>query len=89
MMVTILDQKGPSLRITSWGSIHINLRMVGDGYYRHSTLREYLNRKVSGTYNLKKQRIRFKHAYLVDMVNETSEMFGISQYSIFINRLYF
>ena len=84
------DNKGKfrvtSIKVQSWGSVYINLRLL-KGRYFNRDLREYLTSQDT-EYKNKKERDQFKYYNLKMLIHNKLKLLGYGSHSIFIKRLY-
>jgi hypothetical protein len=81
--------KVTSLQLKSWGSIYINLSIVGDGRFYDRTLKEDLRSHYDTTYEQQKKSNRFKWDTARTILHQEIKLLGISKQKIFIKRLTF
>ena len=77
--------KVTSLKINSWGSIYVNLRLVDGEYYNKPLIYEFTKQKTQ--YRNNQVKGQWKWDNLTDLVYNQLKLMGIPGGKIFIKRL--
>ena len=81
--------KVTSLQLKSWGSIYVNISIVGEGRHYDRTLREEFLSVYDTVYEQNKKKNQFKWGIIRSRVHQELKLLGISKQKIFIKRLTF
>jgi len=81
--------KVTSLQVKTWGSIYINISIVGDGRFYDRTLDEELRSHYDTLYEQNKKKNQFKWSIARNILHHEIKLLGISKQKIFIKRLTF
>ncbi len=77
--------KVTSVKINSWGSIYVNIRVLDGEYYNKPLSYEFINQKTE--YKNKQVKERWKWTQLTSLVYQELKLMGIPGGKIFIKRL--
>tara|TARA_R100000900_G_scaffold70419_1_gene55879 strand:- start:154 stop:549 length:396 start_codon:yes stop_codon:yes gene_type:complete len=77
--------KVTSVKVNSWGSIYINLRLIDGEYYNKPLIYEFTQQKTE--YKNKQEKDRWKWHTLSGVVYDQVKLMGIPGGKIFIKRL--
>jgi len=77
--------KVTSVKVNSWGSIYVNIRVLDGEYYNKPLIYEFTNQKTE--YRNKQVKDRWKWANLTSLVYKELKLMGIPGGKIFIKRL--
>ena len=77
--------KVTSIKINSWGSIYINLRLIEGNYYDRPLINEFTNGRTQ--YANRKTINNWKFNQLTEMVYNQAKLLGYGGGSIFVKRL--
>jgi len=78
-----------SFKLNSWGSIYINLSVVGEGRYYDRSLQEHFKSIYDTTYEQTKKRNQFKWTIARRCVHQELKLLGVPHDKIFVKRLTF
>lgn len=77
--------KVTSVKVNSWGSIYVNIRVLEGEYYNKPLSYEFINQKTQ--YKNKQVKDRWKWTQLTSLVYQELKLMGIPGGKIFIKRL--
>ena len=77
--------KVTSVRLTSWGSIYVNMRLIDGEYYNKPLIDEFTKQKTQ--YKNNQEKSRWKWYNLTYIVNKQLRLIGFPAGNIFIKRL--
>ena len=81
--------KVTSLKLNSWGSIYVNLSIVGEGRYHDRPFQEELRSPYDTSYEQNKKKNQFKWTIARDCIHQELKLLGIPLNKIFVKRLTF
>ena len=74
-----------SVKVNSWGSIYVNIRVLDGEYYNEPLIYEFINQKTE--YKNKQVKEKWKWTQLTSVVYKELKLMGIPGGKIFIKRL--
>ena len=77
--------KVTSVRLNSWGSIYVNMRLIDGEYYNKPLIDEFTKQKTQ--YKNNQEKSRWKWYNLTYIVNKQLRLIGFPAGNIFIKRL--
>ena len=81
--------KVTSLQLKSWGSIYINISIVGEGRHYDRTLTQEFRNVYDTVYEQNKKKNQFKWGTIRSRIHQELKLVGINKEKIFVKRLTF